>query len=299
MWEGLKMISQREAIHEYVLILKDFVNLLQWNTKLMSLSGFAHDADHWITTGGGENEYGEHSGRHIKIDDDGNIVGGAVPKSAQGKNIKSWWKKDKPVSSLSSNMEQEKYNSPLKGTPKQITWAEKIRKDELDHINRGIKDARLEIERAKDINNKKGESEPRNLSIQHLQEKIAFYEYNRKMLSQEESASNWINNNRGIGLRLVNGNNGLRNGRIVDFSTGTEKNEVSETRQQYNFENQIRKMPVKDIISRYGLKLVNNNGSSQIAMGKNQDEFQKYIDVIKERLKDISSYLYDSLDDED
>lgn len=34
-------------------------------------------------------------GRHVLIDGDGKIVGGAVPKSAQGKHITNWWKQEK------------------------------------------------------------------------------------------------------------------------------------------------------------------------------------------------------------
>lgn len=59
--------------------------------SLLPLS--VHDDDRWITIGSHENEYGEHTGRHVKIDEHGNIVGGSVPKSMQGKNIKSAFKR--------------------------------------------------------------------------------------------------------------------------------------------------------------------------------------------------------------
>ena len=52
--------------------------------------------EHWITIhphGTGANAAGENvKGRHVLIDGDGRIVGGAVPKTAQGKHITSWWK---------------------------------------------------------------------------------------------------------------------------------------------------------------------------------------------------------------
>ncbi len=54
--------------------------------------------EHWITIhphGKGANANGEDMpGRHVLIDGDGRIVGGAVPKSAQGKSISNWWKTD-------------------------------------------------------------------------------------------------------------------------------------------------------------------------------------------------------------
>ncbi|MDA8206576.1 MAG: SNF2-related protein, partial [Thermaerobacter sp.] len=52
--------------------------------------------EHWITIhphGTGANAAGETvKGRHVLIDGEGRIVGGAVPKTAQGKHITSWWK---------------------------------------------------------------------------------------------------------------------------------------------------------------------------------------------------------------
>lgn len=45
------------------------------------------DEDRWITVGGGESDNGEHGGRHVKIDEHGNIVGGSIPRAMQGKNI--------------------------------------------------------------------------------------------------------------------------------------------------------------------------------------------------------------------
>jgi phage-related protein, HI1409 family len=47
----------------------------------------AFDEDRWITIKKSE----EGNGRKIKIDEKGNITGGSVPKSAQGKPIGSWW----------------------------------------------------------------------------------------------------------------------------------------------------------------------------------------------------------------
>ena len=56
----------------------------------------AESGEHWITIhphGIGANANGEEiKGRHVLIDGDGKIVGGAVPKSAQGKHITNWWK---------------------------------------------------------------------------------------------------------------------------------------------------------------------------------------------------------------
>jgi hypothetical protein len=49
----------------------------------------AHDEDRWITT---KPKGEEGKGRHIKIDEEGKIVGGAVPKEAQGKPVTGWWK---------------------------------------------------------------------------------------------------------------------------------------------------------------------------------------------------------------
>ncbi len=69
----------------------------------MSVLAFAlhksqESGEHWITIhphGKGANANGEEMpGRHVLIDGDGRIVGGAVPQSAQGKHITSWWKKD-------------------------------------------------------------------------------------------------------------------------------------------------------------------------------------------------------------
>ncbi len=54
---------------------------------------------HWITIhphGVGANANGEEvKGRHVLIDGDGRIIGGALPKSAHGKHITSWWKGQK------------------------------------------------------------------------------------------------------------------------------------------------------------------------------------------------------------
>lgn len=61
----------------------------------------AADADKWITIGSGKNDLGERTGRHVKIDEHGNIVGGSLPKSAKGKSITSWWKSSSKSSSSS------------------------------------------------------------------------------------------------------------------------------------------------------------------------------------------------------
>lgn len=53
------------------------------------MNATAFDEDRWITVKKSKN--GE--GRKVKIDEDGNIVGGSIPRSAKGKSIKSWWKK--------------------------------------------------------------------------------------------------------------------------------------------------------------------------------------------------------------
>lgn len=53
--------------------------------------------DHWVTIGAGPynvNEEGDKNYRRILLDGSGNVVGGDVPKSAQGKNLGSWWKKE-------------------------------------------------------------------------------------------------------------------------------------------------------------------------------------------------------------
>lgn len=52
--------------------------------------------DHWVTLHGkyNVNESGDKNYRRVLLDGGGKIVGGDIPKSAQGKNISSWWKKD-------------------------------------------------------------------------------------------------------------------------------------------------------------------------------------------------------------
>lgn len=54
--------------------------------------------EHWITIhphGTGANAAGDYvKGHHVLIDGDGRIVGGSIPKSAQGKHITNWWKTD-------------------------------------------------------------------------------------------------------------------------------------------------------------------------------------------------------------
>ncbi len=49
------------------------------------------EGERWVTVHpNGE----EHAGRHVKIDSNGNIIGGSLPRSAQGKHITGWWKKE-------------------------------------------------------------------------------------------------------------------------------------------------------------------------------------------------------------
>lgn len=74
-------------------------------------SMFTTDANRWITIGGGENEYGEGKGRHVEIDENGNIVAGAVPKSAQGKSIRSWWKSQKTATTTKEQNSNEQASS--------------------------------------------------------------------------------------------------------------------------------------------------------------------------------------------
>lgn len=76
--------------------------------KGAGLASYAADkGERWITIGGGENsETGEGTGRSVKIDKDGNIIGGAVPKSMQGKSLKEAFKgkeKGKEVDGKSSS----------------------------------------------------------------------------------------------------------------------------------------------------------------------------------------------------
>jgi hypothetical protein len=67
--------------------------LLLSHPEVLSMRLSAMDEDRWITT---KKKSEEGHGRHIKIDEHGNIVGGAVPKSAQGKPVGSWWKTEEP-----------------------------------------------------------------------------------------------------------------------------------------------------------------------------------------------------------
>lgn len=72
---------------------------LAWNgmipycLKLMmsefSAFGTVHDDDRWITI-----HPNNGTGRKVKIDENGNIVGGSIPKSSHGENIHTWAKKE-------------------------------------------------------------------------------------------------------------------------------------------------------------------------------------------------------------
>lgn len=62
------------------------------------------DADRWVTLKK-RSEGG--SPRHIKIDEHGNIIGGAVPRTARGKPINSWWKKTENTSNAPKQEAQE------------------------------------------------------------------------------------------------------------------------------------------------------------------------------------------------
>lgn len=78
--------KKREILYKFICALEPVFEALQRR-------GLYAQDDRWITLGGGkENEWGESTGRHVKIDEQGNIVGGALPKSAQGKSVRSWWK---------------------------------------------------------------------------------------------------------------------------------------------------------------------------------------------------------------
>lgn len=86
----------------------------------LSHSSYATDADRWITIGAGKNDWNESTGRHVKIDEHGNIVGGSVPKSAQGKPINSWWKSNGTANSKASQAgsgHEAAPPQPAKGSP--------------------------------------------------------------------------------------------------------------------------------------------------------------------------------------
>jgi len=64
--------------------------------------------DRWVTLGGKKKEGDTaHKGRRVKLDDNGNIIGGNVPKSAQGKPVGGWWKNDPPKQSAGPKNAQE------------------------------------------------------------------------------------------------------------------------------------------------------------------------------------------------
>lgn len=53
----------------------------------------AATAERWVTIGGREDGKAKHKGGHpVLIDGSGRIIGGSVPKSAQGRNIRGWWR---------------------------------------------------------------------------------------------------------------------------------------------------------------------------------------------------------------
>ena len=65
------------------------------------------EGEHWITIhGAGQNEEtGGQNYRRILIDSSGRIIGGSLPKEAQGKHITSWWKKEqKPEPKLHQHL---------------------------------------------------------------------------------------------------------------------------------------------------------------------------------------------------
>lgn len=121
--------KQRIAIYAFCIALQGIIEHESPKKRLT-----ARDKDRWVTLGGGEKDTGERSGRHVKIDEHGNIVGGAVPKSAQGKSITNWWKSSethkpnkfsdpepsKPISDRPENSqynERSQYKKPLKSPP--------------------------------------------------------------------------------------------------------------------------------------------------------------------------------------
>lgn len=101
------------------------------------------------------------------------------------------------------------------GTEKQIAWANKIRESEMSQINSNIKDAEMKRGFALELNEKEGETEARNINIQHQTERIAFYNYMKEQLAKVDDAKKWISEARGIAERAYHSNNGLRNGKIV------------------------------------------------------------------------------------
>lgn len=97
---------QRNAIYKTICAIQELIE----SSSQIKISAF--DDDRWVTLGGGKNEWGEGTGRHIKIDEHGNVVGGSIPKSAQGKPINSWWK--------NSNISNPKLSKSINGIEKKL-----------------------------------------------------------------------------------------------------------------------------------------------------------------------------------
>lgn len=112
--------------------------------------------EHWVTIGGTKDGAGHrHGGHAVKIDADGKIVGGNVPKEWQGKPVSSAHKKevdkpsasstivDTPAKETGGSKEDGKMTLSvptevpiMTGTPKQKNAAEKIRGEQLQEIAR-------------------------------------------------------------------------------------------------------------------------------------------------------------------
>lgn len=75
--------NQKQILYSVCIVILDVIDVIRQRPARFGLPLTAADDDRWITLGGGEKDTGEHKGRHVKIDEQGNIVGGSIPKSAQ------------------------------------------------------------------------------------------------------------------------------------------------------------------------------------------------------------------------